>query len=217
MARRSFETSGGPQEFFGLGGWQEAAQGRCHECPTRKLRRHAGRIGPHVCLLNHSVVQYCSAPSLHGKVRTTAKVGYLKPYMHGRDAFDVVILGEDCPRPKPNPDPYQRALELLKVLPHEAMIIEDSPSGDALRRCLQLLNMVQVLILASDMTKRGYTSVCFEGGIHTYLSFMQPICLWGLRLHNFHKCPGLCVCQGCGGVMQALPRALRRAWLLSAY
>ena len=50
--------------------------------------------------------------------------------LRDRDAFDVVVLGEDCPRPKPHPDPYQMALDVLGLLPHEALIIEDSPSGE---------------------------------------------------------------------------------------
>lgn len=51
--------------------------------------------------------------------------------MSGRDAFEVVILGEDCARPKPHPDPYQKALEVLGLQPHEAIVIEDSPFGAA--------------------------------------------------------------------------------------
>ncbi|KAK9825420.1 hypothetical protein WJX81_004182 [Elliptochloris bilobata] len=47
------------------------------------------------------------------------------------DTFEVVVLGEDCARPKPHPDPYQKALEVLGLQPHEAIVIEDSPSGAA--------------------------------------------------------------------------------------
>lgn len=49
----------------------------------------------------------------------------------GRDAFEVVVLGEDCARPKPHPDPYQKALEVLGLQPNEAIVIEDSPFGAA--------------------------------------------------------------------------------------
>ncbi|KAK9833290.1 hypothetical protein WJX81_003638 [Elliptochloris bilobata] len=47
------------------------------------------------------------------------------------DTFEVVVLGEDCARPKPHPDPYLKALEVLGLQPHEAIVIEDSPSGAA--------------------------------------------------------------------------------------
>jgi beta-phosphoglucomutase-like phosphatase (HAD superfamily) len=40
-----------------------------------------------------------------------------------------VVLGEECSRAKPFPDPYQRGLELLGLQPHEAIVIEDSPAG----------------------------------------------------------------------------------------
>lgn len=43
--------------------------------------------------------------------------------------FEVVVLGEECARAKPHPDPYQQALQLLGLQPHEAIVIEDSPSG----------------------------------------------------------------------------------------
>eukprot|EP00878_Enallax_costatus_P004882 GHUV01005136.1.p1 GENE.GHUV01005136.1~~GHUV01005136.1.p1 ORF type:complete len:298 (+),score=84.81 GHUV01005136.1:130-1023(+) len=43
--------------------------------------------------------------------------------------FEAVVLGEECERAKPHPDPYQKALRLLGLQPHEAIVIEDSPSG----------------------------------------------------------------------------------------
>ncbi|GAA4766520.1 HAD family hydrolase [Microbacterium gilvum] len=45
------------------------------------------------------------------------------------DAFDLVLGGDDVPRPKPHPDPYLRAAELLGVDIAHTVAIEDSPNG----------------------------------------------------------------------------------------
>ncbi|MFD4960710.1 HAD family hydrolase [Microbacterium sp. NPDC058389] len=45
------------------------------------------------------------------------------------EAFDVIIAGDDATRPKPFPDPYLQACELLGVAPEETVAIEDSPNG----------------------------------------------------------------------------------------
>ena len=47
------------------------------------------------------------------------------------DAFDPVILAEEVGIGKPNPAPYQSALEALGVSADEAVAFEDSPSGIA--------------------------------------------------------------------------------------
>lgn len=43
--------------------------------------------------------------------------------------FHFVIAYEDCIRHKPDPLPYQNALAHVGILPHEALVIEDSISG----------------------------------------------------------------------------------------
>ena len=45
------------------------------------------------------------------------------------DAFDLIVAGDDVTRPKPFPDPYLQACELLGVEPGESVAIEDSPNG----------------------------------------------------------------------------------------
>jgi HAD superfamily hydrolase (TIGR01509 family) len=44
-------------------------------------------------------------------------------------AFDVVVAGDDVERPKPHPDAYLRACELLGVAASDTVAIEDSPNG----------------------------------------------------------------------------------------
>ena len=46
-----------------------------------------------------------------------------------RDAFETVIIGEECIRGKPDPEPYNAALRALDVAPERAVAFEDSPSG----------------------------------------------------------------------------------------
>ncbi|KAB2053953.1 hypothetical protein ES319_A12G221600v1 [Gossypium barbadense] len=46
-----------------------------------------------------------------------------------KDFFDVVIVGSECEHAKPYPDPYLKALELLKVSKDHTFICEDSASG----------------------------------------------------------------------------------------
>ncbi|XP_014515178.1 haloacid dehalogenase-like hydrolase domain-containing protein Sgpp isoform X2 [Vigna radiata var. radiata] len=45
------------------------------------------------------------------------------------DFFDVLIIGDECERGKPHPDPYLKALEVLKASKDHAFVFEDSFSG----------------------------------------------------------------------------------------
>lgn len=49
----------------------------------------------------------------------------------GRTFFDVTVCGDEVRLPKPHPDPYLRAAELLAVDPAGCVAIEDSPIGVA--------------------------------------------------------------------------------------
>jgi HAD superfamily hydrolase (TIGR01509 family) len=45
------------------------------------------------------------------------------------DRFVVSVAADEVPRPKPAPDVYLRAAELLDVLPADCLVVEDSPTG----------------------------------------------------------------------------------------
>lgn len=49
-------------------------------------------------------------------------------------AFDHVVAGDDVVRPKPFPDSYLRAAELLEIDIADAVVVEDSPTGVAAGR-----------------------------------------------------------------------------------
>jgi beta-phosphoglucomutase family hydrolase len=46
-----------------------------------------------------------------------------------RDRFQVIVNGQQVDRPKPFPDVYLRASELLGVHPRDCVVFEDSPAG----------------------------------------------------------------------------------------
>ncbi|WP_309064194.1 HAD family hydrolase [Microbacterium sp.] len=50
------------------------------------------------------------------------------------EAFDLVIAGDDVTLPKPHPEPYLTAAELLGIDIADAVVIEDSPTGVAAGR-----------------------------------------------------------------------------------
>jgi HAD superfamily hydrolase (TIGR01509 family) len=56
-----------------------------------------------------------------------------------RDAFDVTLGIEDVGAPKPAPDLYLRACELLDVNPERSVALEDSPPGVAAARAAGML------------------------------------------------------------------------------
>ncbi|XP_047093913.1 haloacid dehalogenase-like hydrolase domain-containing protein Sgpp isoform X1 [Lolium rigidum] len=43
--------------------------------------------------------------------------------------FPVLVIGSECERAKPSPDPYLKALELIGASPDHTLIFEDSASG----------------------------------------------------------------------------------------
>ena len=45
------------------------------------------------------------------------------------DVIEGVVIGAECPRAKPHPDPYLIAMERLGVPAHDCVVFEDSRSG----------------------------------------------------------------------------------------
>ncbi|MBW4564703.1 MAG: HAD-IA family hydrolase [Mojavia pulchra JT2-VF2] len=46
-----------------------------------------------------------------------------------KEAFHTLVLAEDCIAGKPDPAPYQAALDKLEIQAEQAIALEDSPSG----------------------------------------------------------------------------------------
>ena len=51
------------------------------------------------------------------------KLSALDPYL------DLMVSNEDVTRGKPDPEMYLKAMEVLGVKPHEALILEDNDHG----------------------------------------------------------------------------------------
>jgi beta-phosphoglucomutase len=63
----------------------------------------------------------------------------------GKDAFDVVVSGEDLEEGKPSPDPFRTALTKMGLTESEAIVVENAPLGvkaanNAGVRCIVTLN-----------------------------------------------------------------------------
>ncbi|MBK8460087.1 MAG: HAD family phosphatase [Micropruina sp.] len=54
------------------------------------------------------------------------------------ELIGVTVAGDEVPEPKPRPDVYLRACELIGVRPHRAVAIEDSATGAAAARAAGL-------------------------------------------------------------------------------
>jgi len=46
-----------------------------------------------------------------------------------RDRFDAIVTREDCRKGKPDPEPFLRAAESLKLPARQCVVIEDTPGG----------------------------------------------------------------------------------------
>lgn len=63
---------------------------------------------------------------------TSSTIRYIneyKKYTSIFDMFDVIITGEQIKNGKPNPEIFNKAMEILNVKPHETLVIEDSNNG----------------------------------------------------------------------------------------
>lgn len=73
----------------------------------------------------------------------------------GRDAFDVIVTGEDLEEGKPSPDPFRTALMKMGLTESEAIVVENAPLGvkaanNAGIRCIVTLNNTPLKISDFD-------------------------------------------------------------------
>ncbi|MDQ4015206.1 MAG: HAD family phosphatase [Thermoproteota archaeon] len=74
---------------------------------------------------------------------------------YGKDAFDVIVTGEDLEEGKPSPDPFRTALTKMGLKESEAIVVENAPLGvkaanNAGIRCIVTLNNTPLKISDFD-------------------------------------------------------------------
>ncbi len=69
---------------------------------------------------------------------------------HLYNLFSVIVTGTDVKNGKPHPEPFLKALQLLKVKPREAVVIENAPFGIQSAKKAKL----RCLALASSLPKK---------------------------------------------------------------
>ncbi|MGK7930435.1 MAG: HAD family hydrolase [Microcystaceae cyanobacterium] len=79
-----------------------------------------------------TLLDWIKAQQLKSAIVTNAPRPNAEFMLHAlqlRSFWEIVIVAEELPWAKPHPFPYQEALRRLEVLPDEALVFEDSPSG----------------------------------------------------------------------------------------
>ena len=73
------------------------------------------------------------------------EVDFIISKYFGKDAFDVIVTGEDLEEGKPSPDPFRTALTKMGLKESEAIVVENAPLGveaanNAGIKCIVTLN-----------------------------------------------------------------------------
>jgi HAD superfamily hydrolase (TIGR01509 family) len=79
----------------------------------------------------------------------------------GPERFDVLVCGDEVQRPKPDPEPYLRAMELLGVTAEQSLAVEDSPNGSRSAAAAG----VPVLVVPSEVPVPPAPGLVFAGSL----------------------------------------------------
>jgi len=107
------------------------AMSRLSQHKEAEFRRRAARqIKPLAGVLE--ILDWATYQGLRMAVVTNAPVKnahFMLAVLRLADRFSTVVFGDTLPKGKPDPLPYQVALDRLGIKAHEAIAFEDSPSG----------------------------------------------------------------------------------------
>lgn len=111
------------------------------------------------------LMQACRAHGVRMGIATTTSAVNLDALLRQHlgqqwtDWFAVRVCGEDVQRKKPDPQVYERALELLGTDPLETVAIEDSPGGVAAARAAGIPVVVTRSAYFADATIEGAIAI----------------------------------------------------------
>lgn len=120
------------RDFFGegLSVGEVAAHGRAKEQLYREMV--SGRTDEMLIPgLRDFLERHRGLPMAVGSNASPENVAFVLEETGLRPYFRAVVDGDQVPNPKPHPDVYLRAAELLHVEPANCIVFEDSPSGVA--------------------------------------------------------------------------------------
>ena len=120
------------RDFFGegLSVGEVAARGRAKEQLYREMV--SGRTDEMLIPgLRDFLERHRGLPMAVGSNASPENVAFVLEETGLRPYFRAVVDGDQVPNPKPHPDVYLRAAELLHVEPANCIVVEDSPSGVA--------------------------------------------------------------------------------------
>lgn len=98
--------------------------------------------------------------------------------------FEVVVVGCECERPKPFPDPYQNALKHFGLSPDKAFVLEDSSTG--------LRAAVAAGVAAIGVATRNPRNSLLEAGATFVISDFNDSQLWKVLGDQPEKHPDIC-------------------------
>jgi beta-phosphoglucomutase len=103
--------------------------GAAKERLWRKMMIERGIEQYRVAGLDDFLARYENVPKAIGSNAEPANINFVLDHFGLRRYFPLVVDGLQVQRPKPFPDIYLKAAELLKVDPRNCIVFEDSPTG----------------------------------------------------------------------------------------
>ncbi|MCF6179936.1 MAG: HAD family phosphatase, partial [Geopsychrobacter sp.] len=67
-----------------------------------------------------------------------------------RECFSALVTGDQVFNPKPSPEPYQKAAELLGVAPNDCLVVENAPLGVQSAKAAEMFCVAICSTLSSD-------------------------------------------------------------------
>jgi beta-phosphoglucomutase len=114
--------------------------------------------------------RYQDAPLALASNAEPKNVAFLLDRTGLRRFFQVVVDGHQVSRPKPDPEIYLRAAQWLEVLPKNAIVFEDSPSGAEAARAAGM----RVIGLRTTYVNLPDVAICVDnflsGDLHSWLA-----------------------------------------------